>query len=75
MKRSLQIVSTLYDGAEEISIFMCYFLNESTGNCIEEMAFGKRMQEVGMGVLVEYTTVTTRKMTALILLSELTNKK
>lgn len=56
MKRSLQIVSALCDCAEEISSFMYYFLNESTENCIEGMVFGKRMQEVGMGVLGKYTT-------------------
>ena len=46
-------------------------LNESTENVIERMGFGKRMQEVGLVVPLEYTVITTDKMTTMILLSEL----
>ena len=50
-------------------------LNESTENFIERMGFGKRMQEVGLVVPLEYTVITTDKMTTMILLSELRKKK
>ena len=50
-------------------------LNESTENVIERMGFGKRMQEVGLVVPLEYTVITTDKMTTMILLSELRKKK
>lgn len=49
-------------------------LNESTENVIERMGFGKRMQEVGLVVPLEYTVITTDKMTTMILLSELRKK-
>ena len=59
----------------EVSSLMYHLLNESIESCIEGMAIGKIMQEVGLAVPLEYAVVNTDKMTAMILLSELTKKK
>ena len=50
-------------------------LNESTENFIERMGFGKRMQEVGLVVPLEYTVITTDKMTTITTFTRVKKEK
>ena len=50
-------------------------LNESTENVIERMGFGKRMQEVGLVVPLEYTVITTDKMTTITTFTRVKKEK
>lgn len=59
----------------EISSLMYHFLNESNENRIEGMVIQKVMREFDLAVPVEYTAVTTCKMTTIIFLSELKKEK
>lgn len=59
----------------EISSLMYHFLNESNENRIEGMVIQKIMREFDLAVPVEYTAVTTCKMTTIIFLSELKKEK
>ena len=59
----------------EISSLMYHFLNESNENRIEGMVIQKIMREFDLAVPVEYTAVTTCKMTTIIFLSELMKEK
>ena len=59
----------------EISSLMYHFLNESNQNRIQGMVIGKIMREFDLAFPVEYTAVTTCKMTATIFLSELKKGK